>query len=39
MHADRFDTVKKKLAKTLLSSHEWVAWRVKCGLQPGEANT
>jgi len=25
--------------KMLLSSHEWVAWRVKCGLQPGEANT
>jgi hypothetical protein len=23
----------------LLSNLEWVAWRVKCGLQPGEANT
>jgi hypothetical protein len=25
--------------KLLLSNLEWVAWRVKCGLQPGEANT
>ena len=25
--------------KRLLSNLEWVAWRVKCGLQPGEANT
>jgi hypothetical protein len=31
--------VRMGLISKLLSNLEWVAWRVKCGLQPGEANT